>query len=141
MAWKQRDSVAAQIGIGIALGVLGAFLGVTDPLRNLWLWIVTPPEYVVPHPATMFGAYMAQTFALTVLTFAAHRRDRHTFTALFWVLAVWESIAPAVRTDTHLAKEIYPLIYELTGFVHVITSAVVFFVLGARTYLSRKEAH
>lgn len=126
-------SRARRIGIGLAVGTILAAVGTTDILREVWLELVTPPSRAAPNPAALFSAHLVQTFLLVLLMFRAYRFENYGIAAAVWVLATWEAIASIVRRDLLLAKQLDPWLYDITAFLHVVTAAALFLVLGART--------
>lgn len=127
------------IGLGIVAGFVLAALGVTDLLRELWLGLVGPKDSFIIRPTLIFSAYLFQTTVLVVLTFAAYSNDNHGIAAAIWVLATWEAIASILRQDLLMVKRTYPLMYDITAFLHVVGAASLFLALGARTHNRRKK--
>lgn len=121
------------------IGVVLAALGATELLRNLWLGLVGPRDTMVIRPGLIFSAYLFQTFVLVGLTFSAYKHGHNGIAAATWVLATWEAIASILRHDLLLVKRNYPLMYDLTAFLHVVGAASLFLAMGARTYRRRKE--
>jgi hypothetical protein len=130
---------ARAIGVGIAAGVVLASLGATELLRDLWLGVFAPDARVV-RPGIIFSAYLFQTFVLAGITFQAYQNDNHGIAAAAWILATWEAIASILRHDLLMVKRTYPLMYDLTAFVHVVGAASLFLAMGAKAYRRRREA-
>lgn len=109
-------------------------------LRDAFLLVVTPPEALVTSPALLFSSYLAQSVVLAVITFRAYARERDFIAAAGWVLATWEAIASILRRDLLLTKFLYPGIYDLTVFMHILTVVALFVALGAGASRARDEA-
>ena len=130
---------ARAIGLGILAGVILAALGATELLRGFWLTLVGPRDGTVIRPGLIFSAYLFQTFVLVTLTFLAYNNDNHGIAAAIWVLATWEAIASILRQDLLLVKRFYPIMYDITAFLHVVAAAALFLAMGAKAYRRRRE--
>lgn len=126
-----------QIGLGLVVGVALAAVGATDGLRSLILTVLSNPADEALNPVALFAAYLLQTVILMWITFRAWQHDHHLVSSAAWILATWEAVASITRQDLLFIKRSYPILYDVTAFLHVMGAASLFLAMGYRAARSR----